>query len=191
MSTGRKAIVVPKKLAINVDTREKTPVLFPKSMLYYPRRDSRSGRLINVRTNRKQLGIGDYRLESYPTVCVIERKGSVDELGKNLLSDDYERFTRALDRLADGCLHPVMFLDDSVPNFYKPTSRFPLPGPIIDGLIRECVERSITMLWAGRLHGKKSRYLLGETLVRVMLAYAFAQRDLDQEDILKKMSTRS
>lgn len=51
-------------------------------------------------TVEKKLDHGDYAIEGYEKVAVVERKGSASELLKNLLTDDKKRFHRELEELS-------------------------------------------------------------------------------------------
>lgn len=170
----------PKRLTIVTDTREQYPLKFPSTLRYWPDRSGNST-LIQVRAARKALRSGDYRLDEYPGVRVIERKASLAELHGNLFTVDYARFHRALQRLRDSCSHPVLFLDENLAALSRPATLpngKPLnPDLILDSLLRELNSLSIPLLTLGSARATRSRVMAGAFLLRMMLAPALARRE--------------
>ena len=79
---------------ILIDTREKLPLLFPKTIAL-------GDRLVDLKTRRVRLSTGDYQLDSTREEgVVVERKRNLEELASNF-TRDWPRFRRALDRLAE------------------------------------------------------------------------------------------
>jgi hypothetical protein len=176
----------PKRLTLVADTREQYPLRFPTTLRYWPDRTGAPA-LIQVRTVRKALRSGDYRLEEYPNVCIIERKASLSELHGNLFTADYKRFRAALERLRNACTHPVLLLDESLATLSRPATLpngQPLnPDLILDQLLRELNSLSIPLLTLGAARATRSRVLAGGFLLRMMLAPALALREPPRRSI--------
>lgn len=96
-----------KTLVVQVDSREKRPLLFPTTLKTWNRNKEE---LVRVQTERVKLDAGDYRLRGHEDRAVIERKGSVRELAQNLLTADQKRQGRAFRKLAEACEFPYLFL---------------------------------------------------------------------------------
>lgn len=100
---------------ILVDSREKRALPLPSTMevrdwsTFYPRDG-----MVTVRIHTKEVALitGDYCVEGHSRDCLIERKGSLTELSKNLRdSVDRVRFFKQLERLRDESDHPVLFVE--------------------------------------------------------------------------------
>ena len=74
------------ELTILVDSREKKPLPFPEHLPLL-RSDlpalSRSSRTYRLRTESLTMATGDYALKGYEKQCLIERKGSLQEVAGN------------------------------------------------------------------------------------------------------------
>ena len=69
---------------------------------------------VELHTVRQKLQTGDYVLSGSESTCIIERKGSLLEISKNLFDKkDRERFVRELVRLREETTHPVLVLEGS------------------------------------------------------------------------------
>jgi hypothetical protein len=84
------------------DSREQSPFFFPKS-------DCCKGTII------KSLKSGDYSLENYEDIFVIERKGSITEWSANIFQD---RFKRELERL-ESFKYPFIILEFTMDDIMK------------------------------------------------------------------------
>lgn len=164
---------------ILIDAREKKPLFFPKNLVIATPNRRIVTAPLHVET--VTLKTGDYAL-SGSNGCLIERKGSVDEVTQNTLTRDYSRFMRCLDRLASESLRPVLLLEGN-PNALlrapETTNRAmnrsskkvrPIPGGApIDILFRECLSRGI-MLWVQPASTIPQRRALGEIVARYLIA---------------------
>ena len=160
---------IPKSLTVDVDDREKYPILFPRSMKYFDK--FRKPHLIQLIIRKQRLRFGDYRLACDPRGCVVERKGSVSELANNLLTKDRPRTLRALHRLVKECRTPVLVLDIRLSDFFlnPRTPHQPPPSITICELFRVLQDLGIHLFIPGACKGTIIRRCLGEALVHLML----------------------
>ena len=69
---------------------------------------------VELHTVRQKLPTGDYVLSGSESECIIERKGSLLEISKNLFDrKDRQRCIRELVRLKEETSHPVLVLEGS------------------------------------------------------------------------------
>lgn len=159
---------------ILVDTREKNPLLFPHTLTVLDDTrlpSERRRRVIRLRTVKTAMQTGDYALEDEESRCLVERKGSLQEIAGNLLcATDRPRTIACLDRLRESSDRPVLFLED------RP-SRVPDPDePLaLDALNRALHERSIELLVLPT-HSISSRRRAGEFVARLLLAASVSSR---------------
>lgn len=86
----------PACIPVLVDSREQNPLLFPPYLRWY---DGMVAHNTKVVVSTQQLEAGDYAVWGFEDVVAVERKGSLDELAKNLLTADYSRQVRAFKKL--------------------------------------------------------------------------------------------
>lgn len=165
----------PKSIEIKVDTREKCPLLFPANLEWHRDRGLDSGHLIKIKVKEAKLDYGDYLLSNWPSCAVIERKGSLDELNQNLLSDDFTRFTSALRRMCENCRHPYLLLDASVTALWTPTQYCTSPERVWDALCSILGTFNVRLLWGSNAKHAGPRRILGEQVLRILLAHALRE----------------
>lgn len=157
----------PKVVTVEVDSREQRVVPFPTVLQWWG--PDRNPRLITV---KRKLGVtlptGDFRLTMNGTHAIVERKGSVRELSTNLLTDDWTRFSKVLDRMAE-FKYKVIYLDFAWAEFWRPSVNVQCPQQVLDALIRETLRRDIGLLWYPQTGGS----LRGETILRWFLGTAY------------------
>lgn len=160
-----------KKLVIEIDTREKRPLPFP-SFLRTP------SETFAIQTIRVRLPEGDYRLKAYPDVCIIERKGSVEELAKNLLTWDNKRQGRAIAKLIAACSNPYLLIEAPVSSISMPPphpERFAYdPIYLVHALTTMIARTRLSVLWVGRTQSQSTRSRIGELVASLLLAHAKA-----------------
>jgi hypothetical protein len=166
--------VVPKTVTVIWDSNEQYPILFPETILWHSERGSK-GKIIRVLKKKKRLLTGDYCLEGYEKGCVIERKGSLDELHKNLLTKDYKRFMKAFGRLVE-CELPILLLDLSPLEMFRPTYHTPNPAQVFDALVQLLVKTRVSLWYAGHCKTDNARRILGGQLVHLMLRHAITNK---------------
>jgi len=169
-------------VVVEVDDREKKPILFPKQLLWSPQPGHQE--LIEVQVRDARLRYGDYRLARYPRACVIERKGSVAELAQNLLTKrDRQRFRNAWVRFVTSCLCPVLVVDDAIQKLDEVPPSLSQAAIYYEGRITGSeIARAFwdlvlanppaLTLWTGRSQSLVSRRRLGAQLIRLMLSAA-------------------
>ena len=167
-------------IPISVDSREKYEIEFPKVLPWYGGADG--VRLLQVKPKRRQMPAGDYAMHMQERKCLIERKGGVDELAKNLVGPDWDRQRRAFARLRDATEHPILLVDGGLPDLV----RYKLASPVdtryggvpdirvvIDRLMASCVEFGMQLWLTGGTKSPQYRRHLGDLVVRLLLAYCW------------------
>lgn len=171
-----------RKIVVEIDDREKNPLLFPEQTVWSPE-PCKTRELLQIETKRVTLDAGDYRLADYPESCVIERKGSLDELAQNLLTKDRTRFANAFIRFVKACRHPVLVVE-------APASCERLKGdyqkivvPDVLGSLHKVMAGvpKLTTYWVGSSNSPTTRAAVGSHMVRLMMA--FAQYDREHGDV--------
>ena len=157
----------PKKIEVFYDDREKYPVLFPEHVRYYTA-DCKP-KLVTVVATRKRLDVGDYCLAAEPHGCVIERKGSVEELAGNFFTADRRRAKSAFLSLVRTVRTPVLLLDFSLADFYRETQNQPTPGLVVSEVLRLARSLGLVVLSLGKCRGPNIRRNLGGFLIHYML----------------------
>lgn len=132
---------------ILVDEREKKPFTFPEHVVCLdPTRDpcAQRGVTVRLRTQKRTLKTGDYAIDG--GTAVVERKGSLDEIAQNLLTQDgRRRFTDCCKRLRDTTDRPLLLLEGLV-GMPEPRPGKPHPGLAIDALMRILQEYAIGLM---------------------------------------------
>lgn len=165
-------MMVPKSITVIVDTREQRPLLFPDTFEWFSSRSS-TGRTIIVHIEKKCMKTGDYALKGFEDLVLIERKGSVQEIHNNLFTDDRKRSDSSFERLAKCTTHPYLLLDMSPAAMWKPTKYTVSPQQLFDELMSLTTRLGIQVWYAGQCKVHKSRRILGEQMIRLMMAHAF------------------
>lgn len=157
---------LPRRLRVAVDTAEKKPWPFPKSLCF---RDTS----IRVEVERVPLYAGDYQIalggQSHTESTIVERKGSISELYKNVFTADRRRFLAALDKLVSSTKRPVIALNFKVTQVFTPTPLVREPEKVLDKLYEYAAERGIPIMW---LPPTPIPIHNGEVLLRWMLTQA-------------------
>lgn len=162
-----------KSVTVAIDSREKCPLLFPDTIVWHPDRSAGRGCQVRVKTDVRKLDSGDYLLPKWPSCAIVERKASLNELCQNLLTDDYSRFSAALQRLRDSCTFPYVLVEESPSGLCVPTERCDQPSRVMDCFYASCARLGIGVWMVGRSSSIASRRRLGEHVLRLLLGHAF------------------
>jgi ERCC4-type nuclease len=159
---------VQRKHVIIQDTREKLPLLLPKRMVMLDDTKPASEKkmvTVELHTVRQKLPTGDYVLSGSESTCIVERKGSILEISKNVLDKkDRQRFVRELVRLREETSHPVLVLEGSPSQLLDSRE-----GSIaVDALIRLLQEYGVELLLLPS-GITKHRRALGEWVARLLI----------------------
>lgn len=159
------------KLTVHVDTSEQVPLIFPRVLVVRPRRAYTKARTILVTAKKKNLRKWgcDYAIDGHYEASMVERKRGMDELHKNVWTADYGRFTASLDRLSSSCEHPYLVLEKSASELYRHDHLH--PGDVLAHLFRELHRRNIRFLAMGRAESRRTRMLMGDFILRLMLSH--------------------
>ncbi len=159
-------MILPKHVTILVDTREQKPLPLPKTIRWPTWGDE--GQLIEIREEPLALYAGDYALKEAPKRCIIERKGSINEVRENLCGEDRYRATNAFRKLCETTNNPILALDFPLTQLLYKGKR----DVVFTRLAQLCVEYRLQILSAGG--GVNARHTLSDLIVRVLLAHYFA-----------------
>lgn len=160
-------------VTVQIDTREKYPMLFPKTIAIPHPESPFKQCTIEVKTEKAKLEYGDYRLKEYPEECVIERKSGQMEIFKNMLDDhDRVRQAKAFRKLTE-CAHPYILIEAS-------------PAELADDAQSEKVmhrlgialaKYGLNVLWMPwKTHGPVARRKIGAIMVHLMVAYGIHKK---------------
>lgn len=177
-------IKVPKSLTVQIDTREKYPILFPATIqIGDPKHpdDATRRMLIPISTEKIKLNVGDYRLKEFPDCCVIERKASQRELFNNLMAAKGKiRQAKAFKRLADQVKYPYLLLEISPAEMLH--ARYPelvsVPEILFHRLCQVLMKYKFGLIWVSRTHTPTGRRRIGTSLIHLMLACALEGSEL-------------
>ncbi len=165
----------PRKITVLVDDREKDAVLFPRSITWHPTRNGKGVREIQIAVQRKRLKTGDYYLEKFRKISIMEKKGSLTEIANNTIGGGTRSFQSQLDRLRETTRYPYLLLTDSFSKMTCPSKWNTDPMRVLSHLFQECTRRNINLLWIGGAHSPKARVRLGETILRIMLSHVLVE----------------
>jgi hypothetical protein len=162
--------VIPDTVTVLIDSREKRPLLFPS---WIDLREDRTLKVhqIQVKTKRIAMPAGDYTLEGYDYLCVFETKRTLRELHNNVCTNDWERETRALKRLAEACKYPYLVWELTPSELFRKSIHVPDPQLVYDRWMQAIARFNLRLMFAGGGVGPGPRRKLGEQLVRLMLAH--------------------
>lgn len=163
--------MTPRVVTILVDSREKRPLFFPKSLTWYPDRGGK-GHPVRIETKRKALKTGDYAIRGHENLALIERKAGPSELSNNLLGDDHKRAEAAFARLTTECVHPYLLLACTPAEMYAKSIHYD-PERVMDALCELVNRLNIRLIWAGQTRTQRARYRLGELVTRILMGHAY------------------
>ena len=167
------------KVQIAVDTREKIPLLFPKSILWRPDRAPKSEQEVQIIPSPRIMDAGDYclwKVDDYLTPpeqrCTIERKGRVRELDGNLCSKDWKRAAKAFGKLGQLPGVKYVLVEASLSQFEAYEKREGLEsGLILDRLIQVTSRLGLRLLFVPGAGSASARRRLGAFVARLMLGH--------------------
>ena len=162
--------MIPNKITVLIDSRERHPLLFPKWITVHP---DRSGEEVHIEVSTEMVVMpaGDYAIKGYDAVCIAETKRSLRELYNNICTKDLGREVRALHRLSESCKYPLLIWEMTPSDLFRPSSFVPDPQLVFDRWMQLVVRFNLRLMLAGVGQGPGPRRTLGEQMVRLMLAY--------------------
>lgn len=167
---------IPDSLTVQVDSREQYPLLFPANLKLDPQM-ARPGRrkIVSVSTEKIKLPTADYRLKEFPHHCLIERKGSAEELAKNIYDyQDSKRQARSFARMASEAAWPYLLLE-LTPNSLlsmRASDLVPDPEDLLRKLTAVCFKYNFSVIWSTRPRTVPSRRVLGTAMLHLMASAA-------------------
>ena len=158
-------------LRLLIDTEEKIPLLFPRSILVARGGGSDKPRVVMVETERLRLETGDYTLEGHEATALVERKGSISELAQNLLTADYRRHRAAFARLSQ-IPYPYLLLEGSPADLLTPhPPRCLSPESAFSAFCAHLASTPIRPILVGRLNTRESRLAAGTIVLHLLHAH--------------------
>jgi hypothetical protein len=168
----------PRRLIVEVDTRENCPIPFPQA-LRVPRLGLPDA-MWPVEVHRVKLDAGDYRLADAPGVCVIERKGSQLELYKNLFDPrDQVRQAASFKKLSESARFPYLMIEARLPDVMtkRPAEpRIERPELVLYKISRAIEVFGLRLLWISSSSASVRRNI-GELMLYIMTSHAYTNED--------------
>ncbi len=175
----RRTTAVPSFITIQIDTREKYPLPFPKNIRISDPDTTHHTKIIPVKTERIKLDIGDYQLKEFPDDCVIERKGSPLEIYKNLFdARDQIRSAKAFRKLST-VQYPYLLLEMSPADLMQPALSKIAPYYAAEAVMHRLSlvisKYGFNALWVPKSSSTKVRRSVGLLLLHLMLGYGLRE----------------
>lgn len=167
------------QFTIMVDSREKIPLRFPKSLELFDVKIGKVRRVL-LETRVDRLDAGDYTLKGFEGQVVVERKGSLREIYTNLLTGDAGRQVRAFDKLRQVEARALFLEMPPTDVVAKPSQEVPSPGGAFSLLMQMCRHFGMDVLWAPSLKSSQSKIISG-TLVAHYLIGTVMSQDMNKE----------
>jgi len=117
---------------------------------------------------------GDYALQGFEHVCIIERKSGIGELANNTDESDRARFLRAFERLKKECAHPILLIEQTLTDLLAPHARIQNPGTVLDEVLSLTIDPTIPIL-SVRSGNPLQKRLAGELVARVLIQAALKE----------------
>ena len=164
---------IPSVITIEADTREKYPVTFPDNILIPHPEISTKNIMIKVLVEHTKLECGDYRIKEYPDCCVIERKGSILEIYKNMMDAiDSVRQAKSFRKLS-AVEYPYLMIEASPVETVTPTPELQCPELALHRLAVAAAKYGLHLLWLPlKRHDPSVRRKVGTMMVHLMLGCA-------------------
>lgn len=164
---------LPTSIVVEVDTREKYPIKFPKTIRIVHPEKPYKWLLVGVETIRATLPFGDYRVKKYPDCCVIERKAGQRELYKNIFNPkDAVRQAKSFRKLS-GCEFPYLLIELTPAEILQRNPHIPDTEILLNRLSLVFAKYGFHVLWIPwRSRKRTSQGQLGLFLTHLMLAHA-------------------
>jgi len=168
---------IPNLVTVQVDTREQYPILFPELIRVAHPELTRGSLLVAVKTERKKLDFGDYRLKKFPRHAVIERKASQLELFKNTCDpDDMVRQAKSFRKLSTGCKYPYLLIEASPGELFSTGGRVKHPDVVASRLAIAIAKYRLQLLFIPwRSRSAEVRKKMGALMIHTMLGGVLAE----------------
>ena len=171
--------MIPNQITVLIDSREKRPLLFPSWIEWYGDRTLES-RQIQVLTKVSRMESGDYTIEGYDKVCIIETKRSLRELHGNVCTE-WPRVAKALSKLSKACKYPYVVWEMSTSDLLRASKHVPDPVLIMDRWMQALTRLDLRLMWVGAHSLPGPRRKLGEQLVRLILAHITTEEERSED----------
>ena len=172
----------PTTLTVQVDSREGYPIPFPafiKLNSLNPKGHGEKVMTVKIKTQVKALPYGDYRLREFPECCVVERKGGLLELRKNLFDlKDSVRQAKSFRKLS-ACEYPYLLVEAGPSELLRKIPPLVMePEVVMNRMIMVAAKYGFHMLWVkttknNRARGRGRRDL-GTALAHIMVGHALS-----------------
>lgn len=159
---------VPRKIVVEIDNREKYPLVFPKTVSV---RDKKTGKQFRVQVNTEmvKLDAGDYRIKGFENLVGVERKASVRELHNNFLTNDSDRQSRAFKKFEDAYEVCVLLLECMPSEFCVCTPAVREPERVLDVFLNYVRESGYELLVLPKVKSIRQRQSVGLFLLHYMI----------------------
>ena len=185
----------PASICVLVDDREKKPIPFPPSLTHvepgsfllprtvthYNKEESPHPHLVEIAQRTVHFpsrGLeGDYCLKGFEKDCMIERKGSMNELGGNMLTKDFHRQDKAFRRLVSSTFRPIVYLDFPFTERYVTPDRRDRTEECLSQFFNVTAQYGIQIFGGHGFREKRTRYRAGTFVALLLLSYALCGED--------------
>ena len=164
----------PTSITVLVDTREQRPLLFPANIKVWEY--GGKPQLVKIKTKRIGLATADYALQGHEATALVERKGSLDELGKNLTSPDRRRQFAEFIRLRDTTANALIVIDENPVRLLDVTERSN-PDMVLTELFSAMNRHDLRLMVVGGTKTTTGRRKLGEFVVRWLLSICYGDKN--------------
>ena len=158
---------LPSSFTIRIDTREQKPLIFPSYVRVHYGGTSHT---LKLNTKSVALPTGDYSIEGYEDIVLVERKGSSSELFKNFCTIDAKRANAAFGRLSLA-KHAYLLAEISPSDFLIDTEHCPDSTLMTMRLATTIRKYKLHLILAGRGSSVGHRRIVGGFIVRLMLGH--------------------
>ena len=170
--------MIPNEVTVLIDSRERRPLLFPSWITFHGDR-TLDAHQIQVKTKVVRMPAGDYTLDGYEDVCIIETKRSLRELHNNVCTNEWPRVAKALKRLSEACDYPYLVWEITPSELFRKSKHVEDPVLVIDRWNQAIVRFKLQLMLAGGGTNPGPRRKLGEQLVRLMIAHVINEGGFD------------
>lgn len=143
-------------------------------MDWYPDRSDKYV-LCTVKTKRVTLPEGDYTITGHERDVLVERKGSLDELCKNLLTEDYARALDAFERLAGASDHPYLLLECTPAQLQRKTPWCEKPERVLSAMAHLVQRLGLHLLLVGQCKTPHQKRVVGKMVLHLMMAHVYGK----------------
>lgn len=158
---------------MRVDDHEKKAyrLVFPEVIAWW---DGERKHSIKVETRYPDhLVTGDYAIEGFERVTLLETKRSMRELFNNYFTNDHRRSNNAISRLAIECEYPYLCLDFTILEAMAPSHYVKDPQKVLDTMYQDVAGKGIRLVWMSCGSSPNLRSFVGKQMLHLMWSHCW------------------